>query len=80
MAKSSLTQLAALGAVGVSGALVVAFAGFVWLTAPRKNGIDAIQATVAWISIGLVALTLIAIHLVYAKVLRDVARGRRFGV
>jgi hypothetical protein len=51
-----------------------------WLAFPHRNGIDTIQSHVTWISVGIVILTLVAIHLVYARTLLRVAKGEEFGI
>jgi hypothetical protein len=46
--------------------------------APRRTGgIDIVQATVTWISVGIAILALIALHIVLARGLLDYSRGRR---
>ncbi len=74
-------RLAALGAWGVVGALVVAFVVFIlWLTRPNGTGIDRTEAWVAWISVGCVVAALEWIHIVFARVLRGIATGRRHSI
>lgn len=80
MRKELLERLAALGALAVSGGLVLVFVGFVFLTRPTGTGIDTTEAFVSWVSVGLVLLVLIAAHLYFARVLFAMAKGRRFGL
>ena len=71
-------KLAALGAWGAVGALAVSFIVFArWLTWPNGTGIDRTEAWVAWISVGCVLAALEWIHVVYARMLRGIATGRR---
>ena len=76
-----IAKLAAFGAFGA-----VAFFIFVYLviaiaSAPRRTGgIDMIQAVVTWVSVGIAVLGLIAAHVVIARGLFDIARGRRSNV
>jgi len=54
------------------------YAVIVVAAVPRQTGgIDWIEATVTWISVGLAVLALIAVHLVIARGLFDLARDRR---
>ena len=63
-------KLAALGAVGVSFGVLALYALIVFITMPRRTGgIDTTNAQLTWISVGVVVLTVIAIHLVFARVL-----------
>jgi heme exporter protein D len=77
-------KLAALGALGATGGLLLAYALFVWLALPQPatGGIDRAHASVVWIAIGLVILALVALHLALAHQLwhapapRDTRRRR----
>ena len=63
-----IEKLAALGAVAASGGIALLYLGIAWMVLPHKQtgGIDWTQATVVWISVGLVVLALIALHLALA--------------
>ena len=62
------TKLAALGAVGATGGLVLLYLLFVWLgiRQPETAGMDAAHGQVLWISLGVLFLALIALHLAMA--------------
>ncbi len=66
---SQLNRLAGLGAFAVSGALIVAFALFCWFVAPRGVGIDGIESAVAQIAVGVILLALVAVHVVFGRIL-----------
>jgi hypothetical protein len=73
-----LVRLAAFGALAVALGIVGIFALLVFFTTPTPTGgIDWTLAQLTWISVGGVVLALIAIHVVYARVLFGVARGDR---
>lgn len=61
-------KLAALGALGATGGLVLVYLLFVWLGVPRPvtAGIDLAHGSVVWIALGVLFLALIAFHLVMA--------------
>lgn len=61
-------KLAALGAVAVSGGLVLVYALFVWLGIPHPEtgGIDRTHGTLIWITLGIALLAVIALHLALA--------------
>lgn len=74
-------KLAARGAWGAVGAIAVAYILFArWLTWPNGTGIDPTEAWVAWISVGIVVAALEWIHVIYARILRGVADGRRHSI
>lgn len=75
LTSNQITRLAGLGALSVGLGLLVAFALFCWFIAPRGVGIDSIESTVARISVGSIFITLIAVHLVYGRVLLHVSRA-----
>jgi hypothetical protein len=78
---ATVTRLAARGALGAIGGLGATYAAFVlWLTRPNGAGIDAIEAWIGWLSVGCVVAAPIAVHAVYARVLAQMAAGRRFSV
>jgi len=73
-----IAKLAALGAFGAVLLFVAIFALIAYAATPRHaGGIDGIQATVTWISVGLVVLALIGVHVVIGRGLLDVSRGGR---
>lgn len=61
-------KLAALGAVGATGGLLLVYALLVWLGVPHPatGGIDRAHGSVIWIALGLVILALVALHLALA--------------
>ena len=66
----NIQRQAGLGAFGAAAGILVLFAAFVWWTVPGPDtGMDWTSAVVAWISVGGVALTLIAAHVLIARVL-----------
>ena len=72
-------KLGALGAVGVALGLFALYLFLCWvsLSRPITGGMDAIHQYVAWISILVPVLAIAAVHLTFAKVLWDAARGKR---
>ena len=76
-----IARLAALGALGAVFLFVALYALVAWVSLPRRSGgIDGIEATVTWISVGLAVLALIAVHVIVARELFAVARGERRGL
>lgn len=71
----TIARIAGMGAFAVSGALVALYALFFWFIAYRGVGIDAIESSVARISVGLVFLALIAPHIVFGRILLTSARS-----
>jgi hypothetical protein len=71
-----IAKLAAFGAFGAVLLFVAIFALIAYAAAPRHTGgIDLIEATVTWISVGLVVLALIGVHVVVGRGLLEVSRG-----
>jgi hypothetical protein len=70
-------RLAALGAVGVAAAVLVVYVLWVFVTRPQPTtaGIDRTNAVLTWISSGLIALAVIAVHLALA---RQLWRGTQY--
>ena len=68
LASLGFEKLAALGAVGATGGLLLVYALFVWLGIPQRAtaGIDRAHGAIVWISIGAVILALVALHLALA--------------
>jgi len=70
-----ITRLAAIGGLVASVGVVAVFAFIVYITLPGAySGLDTIESTVTWISLGLIALLVIGVNIVYARVLFAVAR------
>ena len=68
-------KLAALGALGVCAGVFGLFVFLAFFTRPIPlGGIDQTQAVVAWISLAIPFVLIIAAHLVYAKVLMEYAK------
>jgi hypothetical protein len=74
---SKVAKLAGLGAFGACAAFVGLFAYIAYISRHTPTGgmMPALSA-VAWISLGLVVLALIAVHIVIGKQLLLLAKGR----
>jgi hypothetical protein len=73
-----IAKLAALGAFGAVGLFVALYALIAYAARPTASGgIDRIEATVAWISVGLAVLALIGVHVVVARGLFALSRNAR---
>jgi hypothetical protein len=73
-----IAKLIGLGAFGAIVLFVAIYALVVYASAPRSTGgIDRIEATVTWISVGLVVLALIGVHVVVGRGLLAFSRGTR---
>ena len=72
-------RLGALGAAAVALGLLALFAFLGWVSwsRPITGGMDHINQNVAWISIFIPILAIVAVHLTFAKVLWDAANGKR---
>jgi hypothetical protein len=72
-----IARLAGLGAFGACAAFVALFAFIVYISRPSPTGgmMPALSA-VAWISVGLVVVALIAVHVAIGKQLLQLADGR----
>lgn len=69
-------KLAALGARGVAVGCVALFAFMVWVVSPSPTGgIDGVQATIAYLGMGIPLAAIIAVHLVFARQLANYARS-----
>jgi hypothetical protein len=76
MTKTALERLTAYGGILASVVLTVFLVWFIaHLTIPNGAGIDTTEAIVAWLSVGLMILAVIAVHLVYVRVLLRLAKG-----
>jgi hypothetical protein len=73
--EETIYRLAGLGALAMSAGLTAAFVLFCWWVAPRGVGIDRIESAVAQIAVGLIVIALIAVHVVYGRVLLGHARS-----
>ena len=72
-----IAKLAGLGAFGACAGLLALFLGLVYLTRPlARGGIDATNASVAWIALGGLILALIAVHVAIGKQLMLLAKGK----
>lgn len=84
MSKEKLERLAAFGAYGVCVVLLAIWVLLIVITLPRPGavggGIDMTQAVVTWVSVGLVVITLIVVHVLFARKLLAMARGERFAL
>lgn len=70
-----LLRIAGLGAFAAAFGIVALFALFVWQTVPKPNsGMNISSAWVAWLSVGGVVLVLVAIHVVFGRVLLEWSR------
>lgn len=68
-------KVAALGGFAATGAVIVLFALIVYFTLPGQySGIDWIEATVTWISIGVIAVIAMGVNIVYARTLLAMSR------
>ena len=71
-----IARLARLGAFGAILFFVALFVYIFWISAPRAGGgIDAISATVTFISLTTVLLGLIGLHVVLGRELLALSRG-----
>jgi hypothetical protein len=76
-----IAKLIALGAFGAIVLFVAIFALIAWAAIPnRTGGIDGIEATVTWISVGLAILGVIGVHVLIGRGLLAFARGVRRGL
>ena len=70
-------RLGALGALGHAAAIVVLFAALVWFTRPGANASQAPLSVLTWMILGMIALALVAVSLVFARQFRDEERRGR---
>jgi hypothetical protein len=78
---AKFAKLAALGAYGVIGGLIVAYGVFaLWIVRPNGEGIDPTEALVARLSVGCVVVALAWVHLVFGRTLAGMSKGRQYSV
>lgn len=77
MSESLLQRLAGLGAFGVCAGLAALYALIVLLSLP--GGIDVNESCIAIVSVGIVIALLIAVHIVYGRILLAASRAARAG-
>ena len=71
-----IAKLAGLGAFGACAGLLALYLGLIFLTRPvARGGIDAVNASVAWIALGGLILALIAVHVAIGRQLLLLSRG-----
>ena len=76
-----IAKLIALGAFGAIVLFVAIFALIAWAAIPnRTGGIDGVEATVTWISVGLAIVAVIGVHVLIGRGLLALARGVRRGL
>ena len=73
-------RLAALGALGVSAGAIGLYLLVGWIASPApRGGIDATHAVLTWISVSIPIAALVAVHVVYARVLFRYAKDESIG-
>lgn len=73
-----IAKLIGLSAFAAILLFVAIFALIAWAAIPtRTGGIDGIEATVTWISVGLVIVAVVAVHVLVGRGLLAFARGVR---
>lgn len=76
-----IAKLAGFGALSAVLLFVALYALIAYVSIPRRTGgIDGIEATVTWISVGCAVLGLIAVHVIVGRGLLALARGERRGL
>lgn len=74
-------RLAAYGAFAACGGIALLFLLFVVFTAGGESGLDGISAALSWISLGGIAIALIAVHIFFGRQLMrmdgEMQPGRR---
>ena len=76
-----IAKLIALSAFAAILLFVAIFGLIAWGAVPtRTGGIDGIEATVTWISVGLAAIAIVAVHVIVGRGLLALARGERRGL
>ncbi len=65
-----MQKLGALGALGVGAGAIGLYGLLSWVSRPTAiGGIDATQAAVTWYSLAVPIIAIVAVHVVYARVL-----------
>jgi hypothetical protein len=80
LTKTMMARLAAIGAIAATGAVCALYVIFLFISRYTGNGIDRTESAIAWISVGLIFLLLVVSHLYFARVLFQMAKGKRFGI
>ena len=76
-----IAKLIGLSAFAAILLFVAIFALIAWAAIPtRTGGIDGIEATVTWISVGLAALAIVGVHVIVGRGLLAFSRGVRRGL
>jgi len=76
-----IAKLIGLSAFAAILLFVAIFALIAWAVVPRQTGgIDGIEATVTWISVGLATLAIVGVHVLVGRGLLAFARGERRGL
>jgi len=76
-----IAKLIGLSAFAAILLFVAIFALIAWAVIPRQTGgIDGIEATVTWISVGLATLAIVGVHILIGRGLLAFARGVRRGL
>ena len=76
-----IAKLIGLSAFAAILLFVAIFALVAWAVIPRQTGgIDGIEATVTWISVGLATLAIVGVHVLVGRGLLAFARGERRGL
>lgn len=78
---TKFARLAGLGAFGACAGFVALYAFIVYITRhTATGGMTQALSAVAWISVGLVVISLIAVHVAIGKELLSLSRGEPRGV
>ena len=76
-----IAKLIGLSAFAAILLFVAIFALIAWAAVPtRTGGIDGIEATVTWISVGLAVLAIVGVHVLVGRGLLAFGRGERRGL
>ena len=76
-----IAKLIGLSAFAAILLFVAIFALIAWAAIPtRTGGIDGIEATVTWISVGLAVLAIVGVHILVGRGLMAFGRGDRRGL
>ena len=70
MTLDRMQKLGAMGALGVSAGVIALYALVAWIArSTPTGGMDATQAAVTWYSLAVPVIAIVAVHVVYARVL-----------